>query len=74
LRQKASAGQRLRSRKKDPRSAHILSGAVIDPKAINELIPDWRALGALATPVARTGSLILTRTKAFGIPTGHCRR
>jgi electron-transferring-flavoprotein dehydrogenase len=26
--------------------AHILSGAVIDPIAINELIPDWKALGA----------------------------
>src|SRR5688572_4902442 len=26
--------------------AHILSGAVMDPRAINELIPDWKALGA----------------------------
>src|SRR6201998_4165354 len=26
--------------------AHILSGAVIDPKALNELIPDWKAKGA----------------------------
>ncbi|HEY9217954.1 MAG TPA: electron transfer flavoprotein-ubiquinone oxidoreductase [Phenylobacterium sp.] len=26
--------------------AHILSGAVIDPKAINELIPNWKELGA----------------------------
>ena len=25
--------------------AHILSGAVMDPRAINELIPDWKALG-----------------------------
>ncbi len=34
--------------------AHILSGAVIDPKALNELIPDWKALGApLDTPVTR---------------------
>jgi electron-transferring-flavoprotein dehydrogenase len=34
--------------------AHILSGAVIDPKAINELIPDWKALGApLETPVTK---------------------
>ena len=34
--------------------AHILSGAVIDPKALNELIPDWKAKGApLETPVTR---------------------
>src|SRR5262249_42859576 len=26
--------------------AHILSGAVIDPRALNELIPDWKAQGA----------------------------
>ena len=26
--------------------AHILSGAVMDPKALTELIPDWKALGA----------------------------
>ena len=34
--------------------AHILSGAVIDPKALNELIPDWKAMGApLETPVSK---------------------
>jgi len=34
--------------------AHILSGAVIDPKALNELIPDWKAKGApLETPVKK---------------------
>ena len=26
--------------------AHILSGAVIEPRALNELIPDWKAKGA----------------------------
>ncbi len=32
--------------------AHILSGAVIDPIALNELIPDWKEKGApLDTPV-----------------------
>ncbi|HEY6579301.1 MAG TPA: electron transfer flavoprotein-ubiquinone oxidoreductase [Rhizomicrobium sp.] len=32
--------------------AHILSGAVIDPVALDELLPDWRAMGApLDTPV-----------------------
>ncbi len=34
--------------------AHILSGAVLEPRALNELIPDWREKGApLNTPVAR---------------------
>src|ERR1700757_880130 len=34
--------------------AHILSGAVIDPVALNELFPDWKAMGApLETPVKR---------------------
>jgi electron-transferring-flavoprotein dehydrogenase len=34
--------------------AHILSGAVFEPRALDELFPDWKAKGApLATPVAR---------------------
>lgn len=34
--------------------AHILSGAVIEPRALNELIPNWAELGApLSTPVKR---------------------
>ena len=34
--------------------AHILSGNVFDPKALNELIPDWKELGApLNTPVKK---------------------
>jgi electron-transferring-flavoprotein dehydrogenase len=40
--------------------AHILSGAVIDPKALNELIPDWKAKGApLETPVTKDRFLLL---------------
>jgi len=32
--------------------AHILSGAVLEPRALNELFPDWKAMGApLAVPV-----------------------
>ena len=42
--------------------AHILSGAVMDPIAINELIPNWRDLGApLKQPV--TGDLLLQLTE-----------
>lgn len=40
--------------------AHILSGAVIDPKALNELVPDWQARGApLETPVSEDRFLAL---------------
>ena len=39
---------------------HILSGAVIDPKALNELFPDWKERGApLETPVTRDRFMIL---------------
>ncbi len=40
--------------------AHILSGAVIDPKALNELIPDWKEKGApLETPVTADRFLLV---------------
>ena len=49
--------------------AHILSGAVIDPRALNELIPDWQQQGApITTPVTEDNFLILTETKAHRIP------
>jgi len=41
--------------------AHILSGAVIEPRALNELIPDWKEKGApLTTEVVRDDVLFLT--------------
>ena len=49
--------------------AHILSGAIIDPRALNELLPDWKAQGApLDTPVTEDRFLILTADKAYRIP------
>ncbi len=49
--------------------AHILSGAVIDPIALNELIPDWREKDApLHTPVTDDRFMILTETKHLRIP------
>jgi electron-transferring-flavoprotein dehydrogenase len=49
--------------------AHILSGAVIDPKALNELIPDWRDKGApLETAVTDDRFCFFTRTAAITIP------
>jgi electron-transferring-flavoprotein dehydrogenase len=50
--------------------AHILSGAVFEPRALNELIPDWRDRGApLATPASEDRFLLLTRSRAFRPPT-----
>ncbi|OAI52468.1 electron transfer flavoprotein-ubiquinone oxidoreductase [Betaproteobacteria bacterium SCGC AG-212-J23] len=54
--------------------AHILSGAVMDPIALNELIPDWKAKGApLNTAVTRDRFLFLKErsfieTPAFLLP------
>ncbi len=40
--------------------AHILSGAVFEPRALNELFPDWKALGApLNTEVKRDDIYVL---------------
>lgn len=50
--------------------AHILSGAVLEPRALNELIPDWQEKGApLNTPVAEDKFIFLTETKAVRLPT-----
>ena len=49
--------------------AHILSGAVIDPIALNELIPDWKAREApVTTPVTEDRFLILSERGGFRIP------
>ncbi|MGE5639024.1 MAG: electron transfer flavoprotein-ubiquinone oxidoreductase [Clostridia bacterium] len=49
--------------------AHILSGAVMDPRALNELIPGWKDKGApLNVPVSGDRFLFLTQSKAFETP------
>ncbi|MEY4863207.1 MAG: hypothetical protein RLZ51_1302, partial [Pseudomonadota bacterium] len=49
--------------------AHTLSGAVMDPIAITELIPDWKTQGApLETEVTADEVLFLTETKAIRTP------
>ncbi|UMR29858.1 electron transfer flavoprotein-ubiquinone oxidoreductase [Massilia sp. MB5] len=49
--------------------AHILSGAVMDPKALTELIPNWKELGApLHTEVTEDRVLFLTENKAYKTP------
>ncbi len=50
--------------------AHILSGAVLEPRALDELIPDWRDdPPALATPARDDRFMLLTATKAYKLPT-----
>jgi electron-transferring-flavoprotein dehydrogenase len=50
--------------------AHILSGAVFEPRALNELLPDWQAKGApLNTPAGEDGFYFLTQTRALKLPT-----
>ncbi|MBL6929265.1 MAG: electron transfer flavoprotein-ubiquinone oxidoreductase [Rhodospirillales bacterium] len=50
--------------------AHILSGAVLEPRALNELIPDWKDKGApLTTPVDADRFLFLTEKKSLRLPT-----
>ena len=45
---------------------HILSGAVIEPRSLNELIPDWQEKGApLNTPVKSDKFLLLSETGSF---------
>jgi len=49
--------------------AHILSGAVMDPRALTELIPDWKERKApLDTPVSEDRFYLLTRSKAIRNP------
>jgi len=50
--------------------AHILSGAVLEPRALDELLPDWKALGApLNTPAGEDRFLFLTERRALRLPT-----
>jgi electron-transferring-flavoprotein dehydrogenase len=49
--------------------AHILSGAVIDPIALDELIPDWRDLDSpLTVPVTENHHWVLTKKGKYSLP------
>ena len=49
--------------------AHILSGAVMDPRALNELMPDWKEKGApLDTPVSEDRFIIFSETGGIKVP------
>ena len=50
--------------------AHILSGAVFETRALDELLPNWQALGApLYTKAVSDEFLFLTKNKSFTLPT-----
>ncbi len=49
--------------------AHILSGAVLEPRALEELVPDWKEKGApLNTPVSEDRFLFLTERRSIAVP------
>ena len=49
--------------------AHILSGACIETRALDELIPDWKEKGApITNPVTKDRFYYLTKTSAIPIP------
>ena len=56
--------------------AHILSGAVMDPKALTELFPNWQEMGALLnTEVTQDQFLFLTSDNSYQVPNWmlpHC--
>src|ERR1044072_3418696 len=49
--------------------AHILSGAVVDPRALDELLPDWKELDSpLTVPVTRNEHWVLTAKRKIPFP------
>ena len=49
--------------------SHILSGAILEPTALNELIPNWRDLDTpIKTKVTKESFLFLTKNSSFKIP------
>lgn len=73
LKQLAAAAEREMSvcilEKGSEVGAHILSGAVVDPIALNELIPEWKDKGApLTVPVTENHHWVLSEKGKFAIP------
>ena len=49
--------------------AHIISGAVMDPRGIDELMPDWKERGEpVEKPVEEDHVLFLTKNRKFALP------
>ena len=50
--------------------AHTLAGAVIEPRALSELLPEWKEMGAPLKSAVKKDSLVyLTKSKAIKLPT-----
>lgn len=50
--------------------AHIMSGAALEPRALDELIPDWKKKGApVSVAIKEDFFMFLTATKAIRLPT-----
>jgi electron-transferring-flavoprotein dehydrogenase len=59
----------VKKTKKRKLGAHTLSGACIETRALDELIPDWKEKGApLTNPVTKDRFYYLTKTSAIPIP------
>lgn len=51
--------------------AHLLSGAVLEPKALNELFPEWRALGAPVTTAVSQDRILLFKSAQSSLSIPH---
>ena len=48
---------------------HVMSGAVMDPRGMDELLPDWKSRGApVERPVERDELVFLTRNRRWRLP------
>ncbi len=54
--------------KADNVGAHTISGAVVDPRGLDELVPDWREQGAPLVPVTSDEMKFLSKGGAIGMP------
>ncbi len=48
--------------------AHQLSGAVMDPRGLAELVPDWEKTAPLESPVTDDAAFVLTSSSAWKLP------
>src|SRR5713226_4562886 len=48
--------------------AHQLSGAIMNPKALAELVPDFQKSAPLDTPVTDSAALLFTEKSSFRVP------
>src|ERR1700689_1431442 len=48
--------------------AHQLSGAVMDPRGLAELVPDWEKTAPIESPVTDDAAYVLTSASAWKLP------